>query len=156
MWREPEYQSIKEFDRKRVLQLHTQPSTYIDMLSIIEHPAFIQFYEELFAQGLAVEDTGEAGEGGSTGDLIRVGLREEYEQFDFEWPMIVREAEEELEDVEIDINSLRPFIAFPLEKLRQFLAQDGETFISQEAISKTQFGRYKVTANLFSATSYKS
>ena len=154
MWREPEYQSIKEFDRKRVLQLHTQPSTYIDMLSIIEHPAFIQFYEELFAQGLAIEDTGEAGEGGSTGDLIRVGLCEDYEQFDFEWPMIVREAEEELEDVEIDINSLQPFIAFPLEKLRQFLAQDGETFISQEAISKTQFGRYKVTANLFSATSY--
>lgn len=154
MWREPEYQSIKDDDRKRVLQLHTQPKTYIDMLSIIEHPAFIQFYEELFAQGLAIEDTGEVGEGGSTGDLIRVGLREDYEQFDFEWPMIVREAEEELEDVEIDINSLQPFIAFPLEKLRKFLAQDGETFISQEAISKTQFGRYKVTANLFSATSY--
>ena len=154
MWREPEYQSIKEFDRKRVLQLHTQPTTYLDMLSIIEHPAFIQFYEELFAQGLAIEDTGEAGASGSTGDLIRVGLRESYEQFDFEWPMIVREAEEELEDVEIDINSLHPFTLFPLEKLRQFLAQDGETFISQEAISKTQFGRYKVTANLFTATSY--
>ena len=154
MWREPEYQSIKEFDRKRVLLLHAQPSTYIDMLSIIEHPAFIQFYEELFAQGLAIEDTGEAGEGGSTGDLIRVGLREDYEQFDFEWPMIVREAEEELEDVEIDVNSLQPFTAFPLDKLRQFLAQDGETFISQEAISKTQFGRYKVTANLFTAKSY--
>lgn len=154
MWREPEYQSIKDDDRKRVLQLHTQPRTYIDMLSIIEHPAFIQFYEDLFAQGLAVEDTGEAGEGGSTGDLIRVGLCEDYEQFDFEWPMIVREAEEELEDVEIDINSLQPFTAFPLERLRQFLAQDGETFISQEAISKTQFGRYKVTANLFTATSY--
>ena len=154
MWREPECQSIKEFDRKRVLLLHAQPSTYIDMLSIIEHPAFIQFYEELFAQGLAIEDTGEAGEGGSTGDLIRVGLREDYEQFDFEWPMIVREAEEELEDVEIDVNNLQPFTAFPLDKLRQFLAQDGETFISQEAISKTQFGRYKVTANLFTATSY--
>ena len=154
MWREPEYQSIKEDDRKRVLQLHSQPRTYIDMLSIIEHPAFIQFYEELFAQGLAVEDTGEAGEAGSTGDLIKVGLREDYERFDFEWPMIVREAEEELEDVEIDVRTLQPFTAFPLEKLRQFLAQDGETFISQEAISKTQFGRYKVTANLFTATSY--
>ncbi len=154
MWREPEYQSIKEFDRRRVLHLHTQPQTYIDMLSIIEHPAFILFYEELFAQGLAIEDTGEAGEGGSTGDLMRVGLREGFEQFDFEWPIIVREAEEELEDIEIDINSLRPFTAFSLEKLRQFLAQDGEIFISQEAISKTQFGRYKVTANLFTATSY--
>ena len=154
MWREPEYQSIKSDDRKRVLQLHSQPRTYIDMLSIIEHPAFIQFYEDLFAQGLAVEETGETGAAGSTGDLIKVGLRENYEQFDFDWPIIVREAEEELEDVEIDIAMLQPFTAFPLEMLRRFLAQDGETFISQEAISKTQFGRYKVTANLFTATSY--
>ncbi len=154
MWREDWAQSIKEMDRKRVIQLHSQPKTYIDMLSIVEHPAFRHFYDELFEQGLAVEDTGEAGEGGSTGDLIKVGLREDYEQFDFEWPMIVREAEEELEDVEIDIRTLQPFTAFPLEKLRQFLAQDGETFISQEAISKTQFGRYKVTANLFTATCY--
>lgn len=154
MWREPEYQSVKEEDRKRVLQLHSQPRTYLDMLSIIEHPAFLQFYEELFAQGLAVEETGETGASSSIGDLIKVGLRDNYEQFDFEWPMIVREAEEELEDVDIDINSLQPFTAFPLEKMRQFLAQDGETFISQEALSKTQFGRYKVTANLFTANCY--
>ena len=154
MWREDWAQSIKEMDRKRVLQLHSQPKTYIDMLSIVEHPAFRHFYDELFEQGLAVEDTGEAGEGGSAGDLIKVGLREDYEQFDFDWPIIVREAEEELEDAEIDIKTLQPFTAFPLDRLRQFLAQDGETFISQEAISKTQFGRYKVTANLFDATSY--
>ena len=154
MWREPEYQSTKEDDRKRVLQLHSQPKTYLDMLSIIEHPAFNRFYEELLEGGLAVEETEDVGAGGSTGDIIRVGLREGYEQFDFEWPMIVKDAEEELEDVEIDIDRLEPFTAFPLERLRQFLAQDGETFISQEALSKTQFGRYKVTANLFSATCY--
>ena len=124
------------------------------MLSIIEHPAFIQFYEELLNQGLAVEETDEAIEGCSTGDLIKVGLREGYENFDFEWPIIVREAEEELKDAEIDINTLQPFTAFPLEKLRQFLAQSGETFISQEVISQTQFGKYKVTANLFSAKGY--
>ena len=154
MWREPEYQSTKEEDRKRVIQLHSQPKTYLDMLSIIEHPAFIRFYDELLAGGLAVEETDEVGEGGSTGDIIKVGLREGFEQLDFEWPMIVKDAEEELEEVEIDISRLAPFTAFPLERLRQFLAQDGETFISQEALSKTQFGRYKVTANLFTATSY--
>lgn len=154
MWREPEYQSIKEEDRRRVLKQHSQPKTYVDMLSIIEHPAFIQFYNELFSQGLAVEDTGEPGGNGATGDLIRVGLREGYEAFDFEWPIIVREAEEELEEAEIDVNSLEPFTAYPLEKLRQFLAVEGETFISQEATTKTQFGRYKVTANLFTANSY--
>lgn len=154
MWRETDYDSIKAEDRQRVLRLHTPPKTYVDMLSIIEHPAFLQFYEDLLNDGLAVEDTGETGSGGSTGDLIKVGLREDYEQFDFEWPMIVREAEEELEDVDIDIRTLQPFTAFPLERLRQFLAQDGETFISQEALSKTQFGRYKVNANLFTASSY--
>lgn len=154
MWREPEYQSTKEEDRKRVLGLHSQPKTYLDMLSIIEHPAFIRFYDELLEGGLAVEETGEVGEGGSTGDIIKVGLRDGFERFDLEWPMIVKDAEEELEEVEIDIDRLAPFTAFPLERLRQFLAQDGETFISQEALSKTQFGRYKVTANLFSATSY--
>ena len=42
MWREPEYASIKLEDRKRVLVLHKEPKTYIDMLSIIEHPAFIK------------------------------------------------------------------------------------------------------------------
>jgi len=154
MWREPEYQSIKEDDRRRVLKQHVQPRTYIDMLSIIEHPAFIQFYDDLFSAGLAIEDTGEAGNGGATGDLIRVGLREDYDSYDFEWPIIVREAEEELEDMEIDVNTLEPFTAYTLDKLRQFLAQDGEIFISQEATTKTQFGRYKVTANLFSASSY--
>lgn len=154
MWREPDYKSIKDDDRKRLLQLHSQPKTYIDMLSIIEHPAFIHFYNELFEQGLAAEDTGDVGGNGSVGDLIRVGLRDNYEQYDFEWPIIIRDAEEELVDVEIDINSLQPFTAFPLDRLRMFLAQDGETFIAQEAISKTKFGRYKVTANLFTAASY--
>ena len=64
---------------------------------------------------VSAEDTGETGVGGSTGDSIRVGLREDYGQFDFDWPMIIREAEEELEDVDIDINSLQPFTAFSLE-----------------------------------------
>ena len=154
MWRESEYQSTKEEDRKRVLQQHQQPLTYLDMLSIIEHPAFIQFYEDLLNQGLAVEDTGEAGESGATGDLIKVGLRDGYEQYDFDWPMILREADEELQEIDIDVESLEPFTAFSLETLRRFLAQEGETFISQEAISKTQFGKYKVTGNLFNASSY--
>lgn len=154
MWREEWAQSIKEEDRRRVLQQHLQPKTYIDMLSIIEHPAFIHFYEELFQQGLAVEEMDDMKGGSAVGDIIRVGLRENYEQFDFEWPVIVRDAEEELADAEISIDTLAPFTLFPLERLRQFLAHEGETFISQEAMTKTQFGRYKVTANLFTAKSY--
>lgn len=154
MWREPEYASTKLEDRKRVLVLHKEPKTYIDMLSIIEHPAFIQFYNDLIDGGLAGVDSGDVGAGGATGDIIRVGLKDGYEAYDMTWPVILHDAEEELQEVTININELAPFTAFSLEKLRQFLATDGETFVSQDVISKTQFGRYRVDANLFTAESY--
>lgn len=154
MWREEEYQSIKNDDRRRVLQLHTKPQTYIDMLSIIEHPAFIQFYEDLFNQGLAVEEDEELGDGTTTGDILNVGLKENYEDYDFEWPIIIRDAEEELGEYSIDVMSLSPFTDFPLDMLRRFLAKEGEIFLSQEVTTKTQFGKYVVTGNLFEAKSY--
>ena len=154
MWREEEYQSIKNDDRRRVLQLHTKPHTYIDMLSIIEHPAFIQFYEDLFNQGLAVEEDEELGDGTTTGDILNVGLKENYEDYDFEWPIIIRDAEEELGEYSIDVMSLSPFTDFPLDMLRRFLAKEGEIFLSQEVTTKTQFGKYVVTGNLFEAKSY--
>ena len=154
MWREDEYQSIKNDDRRRVLQLHTKPRTYIDMLSIIEHPAFIQFYEELFKHGLAVEEDEDLGSGTTTGDILNVGLKENYEDYDFEWPIIIRDAEEELGEYSIDVMSLSPFTDFPLDMLRRFLAKEGEIFLSQEVTTKTQFGKYIVTGNLFEAKSY--
>ena len=154
MWREEEYLSIKNDDRRRVLQLHTKPQTYIDMLSIIEHPAFIQFYEDLFNQGLAVEEDEELGDGTTTGDILNVGLKENYEDYDFEWPIIIRDAEEELGEYSIDVMSLSPFTDFPLDMLRRFLAKEGEIFLSQEVTTKTQFGKYVVTGNLFEAKSY--
>ena len=154
IWREDEYQSIKNDDRRRVLQLHTKPRTYIDMLSIIEHPAFIQFYDDLFKQGLAVAEEEELGDGTTTGDILNVGLKENYEDYDFEWPIIIRDAEEELGDYSIDVMSLTPFTDFPLDMLRRFLAREGEVFLSQEVTTKTQFGKYVVTGNLFEAKSY--
>lgn len=43
---------------------------------------------------------------------------------------------------------------YPLSLLRKFLAKEGETFVSQESLTKTTFGKYKVTANLFNANGY--
>lgn len=155
MWREPEYQDIKRENRSRVLVRHGEPKSYLDMLSVIEHPAFLRFYEELLNEGAGFVEEGESSGVSSTGDLIRVGLKEGYEAYDLEWPIILHDAEEELDDCEIELDSLSPFTAFPLEKLRQFLVQKGEVFVSQEAISKTQFGRYVVTADLFTARNYR-
>ena len=154
MWREPIYASTKWEDRQRVLRLHKPPKTFIDTLSIVEHPAFIKFYDELQEQGLVAMDEGEVGAGGATGDIITVGLRENYEDYDFQWPVILHDSIEELEDSEIDLNDLETFTMFPLEQLRKFLAKDGETFVSQESLTKTMFGKYKVTANLFNANGY--
>lgn len=154
MWREPEYTSVKLEDRKRVLVLHKEPKTYIDMLSIIEHPAFIQFYKDLIEGGLASVDNGDVGSGGATGDIIRVGLKDGYEAYDMTWPVILHDAEEELQEVNIDINDMAPFVAFTLTTLRNFLATDGEIFVSQDIISDTHFGHYRVNANLFTAESY--
>ena len=154
MWREPIYASTKYEDRQRVLRLHKPPKTFIDTLSIVEHPAFIKFYDDLQEQGLVAVDEGEVGAGGAMGDIITVGLREDYEDYDFQWPVILHDSIEELEDAEIDLNDLEPFTMYPLDLLRKFLAKEGETFVSQESLTKTTFGKYKVTANLFNANGY--
>ena len=154
MWREPDYIDIKREDRLRVLKNHQPPRTYIDTLSIVEHPAFIKFYDDLQDQGLVAVDEGDVGTGGATGDILTVGLREDYEKYDFQWPVVLHDSLEELEDAEIDLDDLQPFTMYPLSLLRKFLAKEGETFVSQESLTKTTFGKYKVTANLFNANGY--
>lgn len=154
MWREPDYTDVKREDRLRVLKFHKPPTTYIDTLSIVEHPVFIKFYDDLQEQGLVAVDDGEVGTGGAMGDIITVGLRENYEEYDFQWPVILHDSMEELEDTTIDLDDLSPFVMYPLDLLRKFLAKEGETFVSQESHTKTTFGKYKVTANLFNANGY--
>lgn len=154
MWREPDYLDIKRDDRLRVLKFHQPPKTYIDTLSIVEHPAFIKFYDDLQEQGLVAVDEGDVGGGGAAGDILTVGLREDYEDYDFQWPVILHDSIDELEDSKIDLNDLQPFTMYPLDLLRKFLAREGETFVSQESLTKTMFGKYKVTANLFNANGY--
>ena len=154
MWRESDYIDIKREDRLRVLKNHQPPRTYIDTLSIVEHPAFIKFYDDLQNQGLVAVDEGDVGTGGATGDILTVALREDYEKYDFQWPVILHDSLEELEDAEIDLDDLQPFTMYPLSLLRKFLAKEGETFVSQESLTKTTFGKYKVTANLFNASGY--
>lgn len=154
MWRESDYIDIKREDRLRVLKNHQPPRTYIDTLSIVEHPAFIKFYDDLQDQGLVAVDEGDVGAGGATGDILTVGLREDYGMYDFLWPVILHDSIDEFEDAEIDLDDLEPFTMYPLPLLRKFLAKEGETFVSQESLTKTTFGKYKVTANLFNASGY--
>lgn len=155
MWREPEYREEKEENRRNVLIDKRAPKSYLDMLSIVEHPKFEQFYNELLNGGLAAFDGQELEDGSNvTGDIITVGLKEDYERYDLYWINILRDAEEEIEPSSIDIAQMKPFESYTLQQLRRFLATPGETFISQAVLVQTQFGKYSVTADLFTATAY--
>ena len=155
MWREPEYQEEKAENRLLVLKQKKAPKSYIDMLSIIEHPAFLKFYKELMDEDLAAtEEEDLTSKHSVTGDLIRVGLKDNYKKYDLFWPLIIKEREEELKPSVIDINKLAPFTDYTYEQQREFLAKPGESFISHDVLVGTQFGKYEVKADLCNAQSY--
>ena len=155
MWRESEYQEEKEENRRLVLKERKAPKSYLDMLSIIEHPAFLAFYDELLKGGVIGVEPGVSGGGPNpVGDLISVGLKENYQDYDLFWPLIIKEQEEELEPSVIDIDKLAPFTDFTYEQLRDILAKPGESFISHDVLVGTQFGKYEVKADLCNAQSY--
>src|SRR5690606_29729615 len=84
MWRDPEYLDIKRENREQINR-GEEPGSLIDILSIVEHPAFQSFYDELMREGL-VGTTGDDDGQTSTGDVEPVELREGYEQYDFALP----------------------------------------------------------------------
>ncbi len=155
MWREPEFKELKQENLHRLLAEKKEPNNYLDLLTIIEHPAFIEFYDELLREGLAgVIERDPAGREGVLGDIIKVGLKSNYRNYDIFWPLIVREAEDQLVASEISIEKLEPFIAYPLIDLKKFFTKEGERFVSEELTVKTRFGEYTVEAGLFKSQSY--
>ena len=152
MWRDPEYGEIKRENRERI-NAGQEPASLIDILSIVEHPAFQSFYDELMKEGLVGVST-EAGDGQSgTGDVIAAGLREGYEAYDFAIPFILREAEEVLEHAPLDVAALPPFTAMGQGQLKELLGK-GDQFISQDLQSSTLFGGYRVDGAVMNVGGY--
>jgi hypothetical protein len=52
MWRDEEFADTKRENRERI-KSGLEPNSLIDVLSIVEHPAFQSFYDELMSEGLA-------------------------------------------------------------------------------------------------------
>lgn len=155
MWREPEFEEVKADNRKKLLTEKREPNNYLDLLTIVEHPAFIQFYDDLLKEGLLGEiDKDPTGGRDVLGDIIKVGLKANYKAYDLFWPIVIRDADDELIEVEIDVNKLEVFNLYPLEDLKKFFSKDGERFISEEMTVKTRFGEYVVDAALFKSQSY--
>ena len=155
MWREPEFEEVKADNRRKLLAEKREPNNYLDLLTIIEHPAFIQFYDELLKEGLLGEiEQDPTGGRDVLGDIIKVGLKTNYKDYDLFWPIVIRDADDELAEIEIDVNKLEVFNLYPLEDLKKFFTKDGEKFISEEMTVKTRFGEYVVDAALFKSQSY--
>jgi type III restriction enzyme len=139
MWRGDDYKSIKDDNRALIRQGKT-PASMIDILSIVEHPAFIAFYEDLIDEGLVGEaEDDDDPNASANGDLIAVGLRKGFEEFDFAVPFILREKEEEIQNREIAVEGLPAFETFGLGQLKNMIGS-GEKFHSLDVQERTRFG----------------
>ncbi|QTA37580.1 DEAD/DEAH box helicase family protein [Thermosipho ferrireducens] len=155
MWREKDFEEAKLENRRRLLVEKKEPINYLDILSIIEHPKFMEFYNELMREGIVAEvKNSPKNRGHVLGDIIKVGLKNNYQKYELFWPIIIQEQEEVLRFEKLSINDLQPFKLFPLEKLKQYVPEDGEVFYSEELTVKTRFGDYKVSKNIFNANGY--
>ncbi len=92
MWRDSEYDDAK-IENRNLLKNGHAPSSMIDVLTIVEHPTFLAFYQDLMDEGLVSEVGDEEENTSAVGDMIKVGLSVNYEHYDFHIPFIVRETE---------------------------------------------------------------
>jgi type III restriction enzyme len=155
MWREELIEEKKEENRKNIFELKKPPSTYFDILSVVEHPAFVDFYEDLNKDLIGIDTRENLNKNEILGDMILCELKDNYKDYDLFFPIIIRDKEEFLKTDEIFIGSLKKFEGYTLENLKKLVPNNKtETFISQEMIEKTSFGEYKVSADIFDAQSY--
>ena len=155
MWREPEYEEIKKENRVRLFQEKLEPSNYFDILSIVEHPAFIDFYNDLIADGV-VGEVGEMQDNKNSivGDIITVDLKSDYKKYDLFFPIIIKDKEETIRHSTLSVDKMESYHTYPFNTLKKFASQKDDTFYSEEITVKTRFGNYQVSAQVFNAQSY--
>jgi type III restriction enzyme len=155
MWRGPDYVEVKQENRIRLLDKKESPTNYLDLLSVVEHPAYAEFYDELMKEGALGEVSDELkNKQAILGDIIKVELKEDYEKYDIYIPQIIRNKEEELATPHLDYNT---FDVFPiaLDTLKVMVGdRKGDTFYGEEITVKTRFGEYQVSSEIFTAKSY--
>lgn len=152
MWRgDLSIDELKAETRERISK-GLEPTNYFDVLFIVEHPAFSDFYDELLSGGLMVATGDDADNTGATGDLEHVDLRPGYQAYDFEIPVILRDADEELRQPSINPLELAPS-PYPLDLIIKTVGK-GDRFVSQDAQTGTQYGDYRVDGGVLTATGY--
>lgn len=152
MWRDDEYTDLKRENRERI-NAGQEPGSLVDVLSIVEHPAFQSFYDDLLKEGLAGTTGDDTDDTSSAGDLQPVELREGFEPFDFGIPFILQEADELHAHDGLDVSALPAFSTMSVDQLTGMLGK-GDTFISQDLQSATLFGDYRVDGAVMNVGGY--
>lgn len=152
MWRDDEYTDLKRENRERI-NAGQEPGSLLDVLSIVEHPAFQSFYDDLIKEGLAGTTGDDMDDTSSTGDVISATLREGFEAFDFGIPFILQEADEVRDHQALDLTAMPSFSAMTVEQLTGLLDK-GDTFISQDLQTATLFGDYRVDGAVMNVGGY--
>ncbi len=152
MFREPEYQEMKLENRTNVFT-GKAPNSYIDILSIVEHPSFIKYYQELMDNGLiGLDNEGFENLDNVLGDIITVELKSDYKKYDFIFPIIIQEPEDIIKTNKVNIDSLAPY-HLDFEQLKK-LVPGNDRFISEEITKGTKFGDYTVSSGVMTSQSY--
>jgi type III restriction enzyme len=154
MWREPQYLDAKKEIRNKLLVRKEEPDNYMDILSIIEHPAFIQFYDNELSGAVAITKEMPT-KNHVVGDIISISLKENFVDYDFSWPIIIHDKEEHFSSISLSSEKLEKF-PIPLDDLTPLVLKDGDTFYGEELTVKTKYGEYTVTSDIFTAKSYNS
>ena len=84
MWREKDFDELKHENYERVIKNKKNPNNYLDILTIIEHPKYDEFYNNLINEGLVgtvstLPDKSKE----IPGDFKQESLKEDYKNFDF-------------------------------------------------------------------------
>lgn len=155
MWREEEFVDLKHENYERVLKKKKNPKNYLDILSIVEHPRYIEFYNDLINEGLVGTATVEPSKRKDIfDDIMHVGLKTNYKDFDFYIPYIVSDEEDNL-DIKFNCEMMEPYKKLSIKELKEKLLCDSSVkFFSEEITVKTRFGEYKVEDEVFSSNSY--
>jgi type III restriction enzyme len=151
MWRgDQAIDDLKVESRKLILE-KKEPNHFFDMLFVVEHPAFADFYDELMSGGAGViVDDGRKLP--PVGDAIKVGLKPGFEFYDFQIPVILRDPEEEMVEPAVDPMML-PVSKFQVDALRAAVGK-GDKFTAEAVETGLRFGDYRIDGGVMTATGY--
>ena len=151
MWRGEDVYSEMRKDNRERLDKGQEPNNLIDILSIVEHPKYRDWYKKHLGElaGIVTDVSSET----ATGDLVNVGLVNNYKDYDFMVPVILRDAEQLIEEQVILPQDLKPFDAMSFDELKK-LVGEGDKWVSTELQSETMFGSYRVSGSVLNVDGY--